>query len=94
MATVPWQLVAVEDADLEPINLRTGATVLGRGQKFSPGFDYESMPRIAARMQVSTGQIQLTSMTHPGFLRVTSAETVGSENFFAAKLRCSLWGIW
>lgn len=77
MSTVPWQLIPVEDADLAPINLRLGATLLGRGQKASPGLDDDTLSRTVARMQVSTGRIQLTSMAHPGFLRINSADTSG-----------------
>ena len=75
MGTVPWQLIPVEDADLDPINPRLGATLLGRGQKASPGLDDDSVSRTVARLQVNAGRIQLISMAHPGFLRITSAHT-------------------
>ena len=75
MSTVPWQLVAVEDADLQTINLKSGGTFLGRGQRATPDLEDESVSRIAARIQVDPGRIQFTSMAHPGFLRITSADT-------------------
>ena len=75
MDTVPWQLIAVEDAEAEPINLKLGATLLGRGQRATPGLDNDSVSRVAARIQVGPGRIQLTSMAHPGFLRITPADT-------------------
>lgn len=75
MSTVPWQLVAVEDAELSTINLKLGATLLGRGQRATPGLDDDSISRIAARIQVDPRRIQFTSMAHPGFLRITSADS-------------------
>ena len=75
MSAVPWQLIAVEDADLPSIYLKTGATLLGRRQRASPGLDDDSVSGIAARIQVGPGRIQLTSMAHPGFMRITSADT-------------------
>ena len=75
MGTVPWQLLAVEDAEAEPINLKLGATLLGRGQRATPGLDDDSVSRVAARIQVGSGRIQFTSMAHPGFLRIIPADT-------------------
>lgn len=75
MGTVPWQLIAVEDAEAEPINLKLGATLLGRGQRATPGFDDDSVSSVAARIQVGADRIQLTGMAHPGFLRITPADT-------------------
>lgn len=75
MTTVPWQLIPVEDAELEPIDLKTGASLLGRGQRASPGIEDNCVCRTAARVQVSTGRIQLTSVSFPGFLRITPSES-------------------
>lgn len=75
MSIVPWQLIAVEDAEASSIDLKTGATLLGRGQQATPGLNDDSVSRVAARIQVAPGRIQFTSMAHPGFLRITSAET-------------------
>ena len=74
MAAETWQLIPVEDADLQPIDLRLGATLLGRGQRASPGLADDSISRTAARLQVSVGRVQIISMAHPGFLRITSSE--------------------
>ena len=74
MTTVPWQLIPTEDTDLEPIGLKSGATLLGKGQRASPGLEHDSISRTAARVQVTAGRIQLTSMSHPGFLRIASSE--------------------
>ena len=75
MGTVPWQLIAVEDAEAETIDLKTGATLLGKGQRATPGLDDDNVSRVAARIQVGPGRIHFTSMAHPGFLRITPADT-------------------
>ncbi len=75
MATVPWQLIPVEDADLESIDLKTGASLLGRGQRASPGLHNDCISRTAARIQIGAGRIQLTCMCFPGFLRIISSES-------------------
>ena len=75
MTIETWQLIPVEDADLQPIDLKLGATLLGRGQRASPGLQDDSVARTAARLQVSAGHVQITSMAHPGVLRVTGSDS-------------------
>ncbi len=75
MTTVPWQLIPVEDADLESIDLKTGASLLGRGQRASPGLNNDCFMKTAARVQIGAGRIQLTCMSFPGFLRIISSES-------------------
>ncbi len=75
MTAVPWQLIPVEDAELESIDLRTGASLLGRGQRASPGLNDDCIAKTAARVQIGAGRIQLTCMCFPGFLRILSSES-------------------
>ena len=75
MTAVPWQLIPVEDAELESIDLRTGASLLGRGQRASPGLNDDCISKTAARVQICAGRIQLTCMCFPGFLRIISSES-------------------
>ena len=59
-----WQLVPTESADLEPIDVKHGALLLGQGQRASPGILSEwSIPRVAARVQANADRVQVTSMS-------------------------------
>ena len=59
-----WQLVPTESAVLEPIDLKNGAQLLGRGQRASPGISDECVPKLAARMHTAAGRVQITSMSN------------------------------
>lgn len=68
-----WQLVPTESADLEPIDVKRGALLLGQGQRASPGILSEwSVPKVAARVHANADRVQVTSMS--SCIRVWQAE--------------------
>ena len=59
-----WQLIPTESAVLEPIDLKQGALLLGRGQRASPGITDEAVAKIAARVHANADRVQVTAMAN------------------------------